>query len=553
MNSQATYPTPLNSVETSSNDEVRGWVEEIEHGCVVIVRSASKRIRIDCSAESLQGVFEVLRPEFVIRTRVKCAENVESVDENTLFRACTLEILSRSDVPPFLPRGAFAALPAARARYRYLDFRSDAMQRILRTRHRFVVELSKILDSHGFISVDTPLLATPSTTGAREFRVQGKTTNRSYALPQSAQMYGQLLVAGGVERYYQWSRCFRDEDLRANRQPEFTQLHLEMAFIDGAGLRRLIEKTLIEVSISLGHRVSSPFPVLPYHDAIERFGDDKPDLRYELEMTSFPFSVSVTNRGGSLVQLSWDGRLPTTSDLMTALPSLCEKYGLLCQGYLPKSAFRERFLPRHLALAELKAMPGYSSEPQVDRYPLLYGEHQKVTQLHQDCYRKLRSTEPFSDAGLAFAWVTDFPLFCEVPEQPGRIQTMNSPFVAPSDRDALLGTRKHRDLLRLSSTSFDLVLNGDEIASGSSVIHEPDVQRVVFDALGLSRKELRAAYGYWMDALRFGVPPMTGMGIGLERLLATYLGEAKIRSVMAFPKTKQGYCPVTNEDTFPTS
>lgn len=535
---------------------LRGWLADFS-------KTGDFTLRVDGARMSFlpghDGILEQLKActlESVIE--VEALEPTENSDTDGSLWAQSLRVIARAEALPFSPAQAEGAPAAARSRYRYLALREGSLRRALLIRHRFVHAINNALDSRGFIGVETPLLAAPSASGAREFSVSTSDGSLDYALPQSAQLWGQLLIAGGIERYFQWSRCFRDEDMRADRQSEFTQLHLECAFCDSAELRRLFESVLADAAQACGVKLIVPFEELAYDSVLARFGDDRPDLRWGLSLRLLPFSLADTSARSTsarLTQLTWREPLQATVDeapigalIAAALAALCPSLHVEMLGWAGKDLASEHFLPHRLSFTDLRDIPGYSREWRPGCRPLLWGEPSALDTLHLKLYRRLRESSMSPPSSMCCAWIVEYPLFTIDTQSPDRLASVNSPYTAPADIEVFSAARKHRERLRLRSSAFDLVCDGQEVASGSTVITDLATQRAVFEAMGLSRQAIRAGWGVWLDALRMGVPPMTGIGLGLERFVGALIGEAKIRSVIAFPKTKQGLCPVTMPD-----
>lgn len=524
-----------------------GWLHRIGANGDFELRHEGNVTPFEIESPSLRDELASLTVESVIQVTATSSKKSPSV----LWQANAIICLSRAEPLPFTPTQAENAPATLRSRYRYLAFRDGPARQNLLLRHRLMHYINLSLHEQGFISAETPILSTPSASGAHEFRVRSADGRLEYALPQSAQVYGQLLVAGGIERYFQWSRCFRDEDLRANRQLEFTQLHLESAFMSGEVLRRLFSKLLVEVCRNLEIPLMDDFQKLSYDEVVSRYGDDKPDLRWGLRIKILPFIFAETSSKSpdpnhQLVQLCWQFDDASSSTIAELLPGLCASLDVNLLGYVSEHTFTEHFRSLHLTKSDLHGLSSFSNQWYPGSFPLLIGDSAKHNALHLSVYRHLREGRHSPPSGICFAWIVDYPLFAVDESSPDRLTPVSSPFAAPTDAQAFAEARKHRDLLRLRSTAFDLVCNGEEVASGSEVINNTVTQRAVFEAMGLSRREIRNGYGSWFDALKFGVPPMCGIGLGVDRFIACLLGEQKIRSVIAFPKTKQGYCPVMN-------
>lgn len=537
-----TLALPGRSFLSIAETSLSGWIHSVDRDGVFTLRSDGRLIHVTCGAAA-SAVLRECRAETVVRI-----EGV-SPDPNGDGVSCEeLQVLNDVGRLPFTAATRMTAAPATRARFRYLEFRDPEVRALLAARHAIMRAMSASLDERGFIGVDTPILAVPSASGAREFRVASSRSSAvPYALPQSAQVYGQLTVIGGFERYYQWSRCFRDEDLRGNRQPEFTQLHIEMAFVPRATLIETIENLIAAGCMAAGLTPPAPIPQLSFADAMARYATDKPDLRFDLNVRLLPYLVEERDQRGdrNLIALSLPPWVtPDLADLAT-IRGLATAGGFNLVGFLDPGLLGRRFVSSKLTADTIATQLPVLDEWSTGREFLFLGCWKSVDDLTLRTYGHLMATKrPPADAR-RWIWIDRFPMFAEEAGEPGRLGAVNSPFTAPEDEAALMVARKHRDLLRLESQAFDLVLNGEELASGSILIHRADVQKHVFNVLGLTRREVRASYGFVLDALDAGAPPMGGAGIGFDRLVTSLCGRDKIRDLIAFPKTKQGYCPVT--------
>ncbi len=447
-----------------------------------------------------------------------------------------------------------------RLRWRYLDLRRDVMRRNLRFRHAVVRALREFFDSRGFVEVETPYLARSTPEGARDFLVPSRLhPGKFYALTQSPQLFKQLLMVGWVGRYYQVARCFRDEDPRADRQPEFTQFDIEMSFAGMEDVMGVVEEAMAHLFRRvIGKELSTPFPRLSWSDAIERYGSDKPDLRFDAEVATVTDAAAPYMPGGVSegevvralrVPISEGGGLKAgkalrrvrrlVKDFMEAnrIGKYCfvarlEGGGIACS--LGRDAGRE--LSRALGLG--------AGEVAV----LAAGPYLKVSEALGDLRNALgRALGLVRDGEYVFTWVVDFPLF-EVEEETGAVVPRHHPFTAPRPEDV---GRLEEDPLSVRSQAYDLVLNGYEVAGGSIRIHDRGLQERVFKVIGLSHEEAVDRYGFLLEALEYGAPPHGGIAIGLDRLVAVLLGRDSIREVIAFPKSKDMTDPLTGAPSKP--
>lgn len=466
-----------------------------------------------------------------------------------------LEVLSQAQPLPFpVDEDPPRASEETRLRYRYIDLRRPRMQRNLRLRHRVAMAIRTYLDRLGFVEVETPYLTRSTPEGARDFLVPSRLEpGKFYALPQSPQLFKQTLVISGVERYFQIVRCFRDEDLRADRQPEFTQLDLEMGFLeDPEELFALIEGLVVHVfREAIGVELETPFPRIPYAEAMLRYGTDKPDLRFEMEIVDvtnlfreaqFRVFAEAASRGEAIRSLPVPGAAGKSRSELKKLEERAKELGLgglVWVKLAPEglSSPIAKFVPEELlreAAARARAGEG-------DLLLLSAGPAEAVAEalgtLRVELARELGLVP---EGSWALAWIVDFPLF-KLDEE-GRITSEHHPFTAPHPDDIPL---LEKDPLKVRARSYDLVINGVEIASGSIRIHRRDLQERIFKLLGLSEEEAKEKFGFLLRALDYGAPPHGGIAFGLDRLVMMLAGENSIREVIAFPKTATGACPLT--------
>jgi aspartyl-tRNA synthetase len=528
-----------------------GWVDSVDAAAqTFVLRSSGGVSEILCDRPQLNETYRSLKSEYVVAATVEDSGHGAGLEPSAVLRCTNLEVLNGCDNPPFTPRNRSEVSANLRSRYRYLEFRAPDVRKIFWTRHKLMHHISTYLDRAGCISVETPVLSTPSATGAKEFCVaSSRTSEVSYALPQSSQAYGQLLVIGGVEAYYQWARCFRDEDLRANRQPEFTQLHLEMAFVDQCGLMTVIEGALAHACEAVGMPIETPMPRLSYEDALRWYGTDKPDLRFDVVPELLPYMVTESpfGQGLNLLLTQLPEEIELTAEDAKGLQEVARQWKFTLLGFHPRSD-SGKFIKPHLTYEEVFSELSLETEFTPGSVPVWLGRWKFVDNLRRTVYHYLIQHKELNSRTLKFLWVVDFPLFAVDPEDSGKLLAQNHPFTAPVSVDQLLSCHKHKDLLKVKSQAFDLVINGEEVGSGSMLIHQLELQRHVLNLLGFSRKSVREHFGFILDALRFGAPPMGGFGLGFDRFVASVCGADKIRNVIAFPKTKQGYCPVTRAE-----
>jgi aspartyl-tRNA synthetase len=464
-----------------------------------------------------------------------------------------LEVLSKSKPLPFQIQDEVEAREETRLEYRYLDLRRPRMRQNLFLRHKVILEIRKFLDARGFIEVETPMLTKSTPEGARDYLVPSRTfPGRFFALPQSPQLFKQILMIAGFDRYFQIARCFRDEDLRADRQPEFTQLDLEMAFVTQEEILALVEELVCHIfREALGQELVRPFPRLRYQEALARFGSDKPDLRFGLEIreasdlfvgSEFRIFREAVASGGIVAGLALSGSDHTYSRReLEELEKLVKGFGAkglvsLKLGEEGVESAISKFLSSEL-VARLRERFGAGPG---DLIFLLADEPRRAREALGALRLELGKREELISRGWKPLWIVDPPLF-ELDEQ-GNITSTHHPFTMPKAEDLEL---LEEEPLAVRADAYDLVLNGEEVAGGSIRIHRRDLQSRIFKILGLSEAEAEEKFGFFLRALEYGAPPHGGIAFGLDRLIMLMAGAESIREVIAFPKTLTAYCPLT--------
>ncbi|MEK7847950.1 MAG: aspartate--tRNA ligase, partial [Chloroflexota bacterium] len=507
-----------------------------------------------------QGAVGEVRGEFGLRVEGEVARRPPGTENPKLptgeveVIVRSLEVLNASRTPPFPIAEDAEVDENVRLKYRYLDLRRGRLRENLMLRARVVKFIRDFLDARGFVEVETPILLKSTPEGARDYLVPSRIyPGRFYALPQSPQQLKQLLMVGGLDRYYQIARCFRDEDLRADRQPEFTQLDLEMSFVEEEDILRLFEglfTSLVE-TVTPHLKVIKPFPRLTYAQAMERYGTDKPDLRYGLEMASlgevvadseFGIFRTALAQGGAVRGLAAPGYAACSRKELEGLAEMARSLGAKGLVILPLGdGLASSIAAKYLTPGQIEAMAQRLRASHGDLLLVVAGERPMADRvlggIRQELARRLELADPKL---MAFAYVVDFPLF-EWSAGEKRWQPMHHPFTAPMPQDIpLLDTAPER----VRARHYDLVCNGAELASGSIRIHQRGLQEKVLRLLGYSQQEMEERFGHLLEAFEYGAPPHGGFAPGIDRLVMMLAGESTIREVIAFPKTQSATDPL---------
>tara|TARA_B100002003_G_scaffold251896_1_gene298676 strand:+ start:4060 stop:5835 length:1776 start_codon:yes stop_codon:yes gene_type:complete len=534
-----------------------GWVDRVRDlGSLIFIdvrdRFGTTQVVVR-EDEALRPVAKRLRPEFVVAVmgpvELRSADTVNSkIDTGTVeIAARKVLVLNESDRPPFQITEDVAVSEDLRLKYRYLDLRGHRMQQNIVLRHRVTMSIRQFFDQHEFLEIETPLLTKSTPEGARDYLVPSRVhAGEFYALPQSPQIFKQILMIAGMDRYYQIARCFRDEDLRADRQPEFTQIDVEMSFATPEMVFGIIESLMQAVFTAAGHKpLETPFRRISYEEAMTRYGTDKPDLRCEMPIedisevftdSSFGVFRDAIRSGGVVRALTVTGARGASRRELDDLVARAVALGatglvwarLGAGGEVQSSILKaagEETLRRALTVGKVG---------EADLLLMVSGDPIKASNLLGKLRLELAAKAKLLDPSrYEFAWVVNFPLL-EWDDTDRRYVSMHHPFTAPVDED-VKKLEERPEVVR--AKSYDLVLNGTEIGGGSTRIHDQTLQRKIFSLLNISEEEASLRFGFFLDALKFGTPPHSGIALGLDRLVALLAQENSIRDVIAFPKT----------------
>lgn len=559
--------TEVSAANIGQDVTVMGWVQKSRNKGGIIftdMRDRSGILQIifeesDCGAESFSKA-EKLKSEFVIAVTGRVDARSGGVNEKLVtgaieVRAKSLRILSESETPPFPIEENSRTKEELRLKYRFLDLRRPDMQRNLLLRSRIAILTRQFLAEEGFFEIETPTLIKSTPEGARDYLVPSRVHPGSfYALPQSPQLFKQLLMCSGYDRYFQLARCYRDEDLRADRQPEFTQIDMELSFVDVDDVldvnERLLHKLFKEL---LDVEIPQPIPRMTWQEAMDRFGSDKPDLRFGMELKNvsdvvkdceFVVFKSALENGGTVRGINAKGQGSMPRKKIDALVEFAKDFGAKGLAYVAiqedgtfKSSFAKFMTDEQMAAlaAAMDGKPGDLLLFAADKNKVVWDV---LGNLRLELARQL---ELLNKNEFQFLWVTEFPLL-EYSQEQGRFVAMHHPFTAPMDEDWRL---IDSDPGAVRAKAYDIVLNGTELGGGSVRIHQGDIQSKMFEVLGFTAEEAQAQFGFLLEAFKYGVPPHAGLAYGLDRVVMLMGGCDSIREVIAFPKVKDASCLMT--------
>ena len=563
----------INAKDTGSGVTIVGWANKWrDHGGVVFIdlRDRSGLVQVVFSPEVDAGIHKAahkIRNEFVVQVEGEVRNRPEGTVNSSIptgeieVVAKKLSVLNDCRPLPFMIEGETDASETLRYKYRYLDLRRPVIQQNFIIRHKASRAFRNYLDSLGFMEIETPVLTKSTPEGARDYLVPSRTNpGHFFALPQSPQIFKQILMVSGLERYYQIVRCFRDEDLRADRQPEFTQVDIEMSFVKREDVMAVTEDMIKKVFIdTIGVEITEPFQRLTYNDAVERFGSDKPDLRFGLELknvsdivkdSSFKVFLDTIENGGIIKGLNAKGLAGYSRKDLDDLTKDVQGFGAKGLAWMKVKGAVESPIAKFFPEETLKALVERFEAKEGDLL-LFVADKEDIA---NDCLAKLRNEmgkrlDLIKDGVYRFAWITDFPLF-EWNEDEKRYEAMHHPFTSPMEEDMETffsidpAGVIHESPLR--AQAYDIVLNGYEIGGGSIRIHKKDMQDRMFQLLNISPEEADTKFGFLLEALQYGAPPHGGIALGLDRIVMIMAGAHSIRDVIAFPKTQKAVCPLSS-------
>ena len=560
MTMRTHYCGELRSSDIGSTVTVCGWVDtrrvHSEHLAFIDLRDHTGIIqcvvdeKLDLRSEFVVSIIGTVRSRFEGKSNEKLSTGEVELGD------CSVELLSSAEPPPFPMHERSEVDESIRLKHRYLDLRKTRMQKNLRIRAQVNSAIRNAMEKQGFVEIETPMLIASTPEGARDFVVPSRLHPANfYALPQSPQIFKQLCMVGGIDRYYQIARCLRDEDLRADRQFEFMQLDMEASFVTQEDVLTFVSEAIKASVENITGKRPGEIPTMTWHDAMERFGSDKPDTRFGMELIELSEIFQETEANVFKVDCVKGILYPNGAEILgrnaiDALTEKCQSWGAkgLAWFKVGQNSSLEGALTKFMSDKEITQLASSMGANSGDMIFVIADQRRTVNHI-LGLLRLELARPPVGEGGLNFLWITEFPLFESVTDS-GEPIPAHHPFTMPHTDDLeMLDSASGEEYLSIRSQAYDLVLNGWELGSGSVRIHKKDIQAKIFSILGIQDEEAEQKFGFLLDAFKYGAPPHAGFAFGIDRLVALLAGEENIREVIAFPKTQSGSDPLTNAPT----